>query len=166
MTSIRICAASAVMCTATSDVPACFAAFASDSARTACGLEDAQLYGIHVADDRDASGQSPPREELVDERRHGRLRRTLILVQVEQHLADLPKVGTDRSFDGRQRCHRARRIGQDARPERLQLEDGAGHRLGQSVMDAHRPSGALFEHKGLHRLVDGVWRVCGTHGGA
>ena len=59
------------MCTATSGVPACFAAFASDSARTACAVSRTPSGTASTSPSIVTRAGSPHRaSELVDERRH------------------------------------------------------------------------------------------------
>jgi hypothetical protein len=102
----------------------------------------------------------PPLGEVLDEPgEHGSGARAFG-GHLEQELPDPVEVLTDLVLDLLEARDGRRGIRLDPVAERLDLEDGRRHGLGQAVVDLHRPAGALLQqlaldgigHRRMHAL--------------
>ena len=118
-------------------------------------LEHRLLDPLQIATDLDHDREVPPHAEVADERGECGLGRGWVLARhLEQELADASQVVADLPLDLLQRLGGTDRVRLDPVTERLELEDRGRHRLGQPVVDLHRPARALLEHQHFHGVAD------------
>ena len=117
-------------------------------------------HRLEVALDRDRAGKLPPSTRSATNAANVGSSATAALLVISKSSSRIsPQVFADRVSTSCSVGDRARRVGLDPVAEGLQLQHGGRHRLGEPVVDLHRPARALLEHAAIRRHA----RTVGCH---